>query len=872
MSRLLKYALILVVVVILSMAAAFFLAKKFEPEVKDAIVYELNQHLNVPVDVEDINLSLLQKFPYASLRFSQVVIPEAVSNDPDTLIYIEDLYLQIGLLDFLSKNYKVSEAEINRGFFNMQIFADGSDNFHFWKSSSDTTEQTFSLTNVEVEDFEYVLKTGSRLALDIHVTSGEANGNFGEDIFNLKSDVDFIARSIVYEDDTLYKETTIDGQVALNIDTKAKVYTFESEKIRLGEEKTTLNGAYDNSAENAFWTVQINSENTELENAVALIPLPNQSVFKTYQPSGNADLDLSIATKNGFELTLNFDGLAGEIIHSESSGRADVYSGRGTLELAQGKTNVTIKGLEAGIGPGRFSTSGEIANLNAPDFDLALQGRIELEDLKEFLNISFAEVLEGRIDVKGQLKGNFDRTDLSTERLLRGLNFLGAIVLEDGAFKTEGRSQVFEKIEGSFEIVENSIRTKQLTAEVGDNKFEIKGQINNALPYLTGNGGSLEVVADLKSKRIYLEQLLGESEGDDNSTAFRLPAKVGFKLNIEVDQLDYKEFTATALSGKAYYRNGLFTLNPARMTLASGTLTGSLRLNQVETGFELGSNTTLSQMNVDELFANFDDFGQKVISHDQIEGLFNGAVNLTCSLDTTLAIRKESVKADVNLKIENGELKEVESLIDIADYIKGNTLWNTFIKVDALKERLRNVEFETLENNLTIENQIITIPEMKIATSVLDISASGTHDFDNNIDYSIGFRLSELLRTGREKDSEFGYVVDDDTGLRIFMRMAGTIKNPEFSSDKETAREKRKEKFEEETKTFKGILKEEFGLFKSDTTLNAPPEKSDETKPIQFDVEFGEPSSTDTLKSKKKKRLSKKDQDLYDDLEDDDDL
>jgi hypothetical protein len=850
------------------MVASFFLAKKFEPEVKDAIFYELNQYLNVPVDVEDINLSLLQKFPYASLRFSHVVIPEAVSNDPDTLIFIEDLYLQIGLLDFLSKNYKVSEAEINSGFFDMKIFEDGTDNFHFWKSSGDSTKQTFSLTNVEVEDFDYRLETGAGLSLAIHVNSGEANGNFGEDVFSLKSDVDLIARSIVYENDTLYRQTAIDGEVALNINTKSKVYTFDSEKILLGDERTSLKGSYNDSAKSAFWKVQIKSENTELENAVALIPLPNQSVFKTYQPSGNADLDLTIDTKNGFDLTLNFDGLEGKIIHSESSGRADIFSGRGTFSLAKGQTNLRLDGVEAGIGPGRFTTSGKIQNFNSPSFDLALQGRLELEDLKDFLNISFVEILEGRIDIRGKLEGKIAQTNLSTERLLRGVNFLGEIVLKDGAFKTEGRSQVFEKIEGSFEIVENSIQTKKLTAEVGDNKFEIAGQINNALPYLTGNGGSLEILANLKTKRIYLEQLLGESEGEENSMAFRLPEQVRFNLNIEVDRLDYKKFTATDLSGKAYYRNGLFTLNPARMTLASGTLNGNLRLNQVEAGFELGSNTTLTQMDVDQLFANFDDFGQEVIGHDQIEGIFNGSVDITCLLDTTLAIRKESVKADVNLKIDNGKLKEVRALIDIADYIKGNTLWNTFIKVDALKTRLRNIEFETLENNLTIENQVITIPEMKIATSVLDISASGTHDFDNNIDYSIGFRLSELLRTGREKDSEFGYIVDDETGLRIFLRMAGTIENPEFSSDKVTAREKRKEKFEEETKTFKGILKEEFGLFKSDTTLTAPKEKVDETKPVQFEVEFGNPAAPDSLKKKKKG----KDEEFYDDLEEDDDM
>ena len=853
------------------MVAAFFLAKKFEPEVKDAIVYELNQYLNVPVDVEDINLSLLQKFPYASLRFSHVVIPEAVSDDPDTLIFIEDLYLQIGLLDFLSKDYKVSEAEINRGFFDMQIFKDGSDNFHFWKNSNDSTAHTFSLTNVEVEDFEYRLETGAGLALDIHVNSGEANGNFGEDIFSLSSDVDLVARSIIYENDTLYKKTPLDGEVALNINNRSNIYTFVSEKILLGEERIALNGSYNDFSESAFWKIQITSENTELENAVALTPLPNQSIFKTYQPTGNADLDLAIDTENGFDLTVDFDGLKGEVIHSESSGRAAIFSGRGTFSLAQGQTNLIINGVEAGIGPGRFTTSGEIRNFNSPSFDLALQGRLELEDLKDFLNISFVEILEGKIDIRGKLEGKIAQTNLSTERLLRGVNFLGEIVLKDGAFKTVGRSQVFKKIEGSFEIIENSIQTKKLTAEVGENKFEIAGQINNALPYLTGNGGSLEILADLKTNRIYLEQLLGESEVDDNLTAFRLPERVGFNLNIEVDRLDYKKFTATDLSGKAYYRNGLFTLNPAKMTLASGTLNGNIRLKQVEAGFELSSNTKLSKMEVDELFVNFDDFGQRVVGHDQIEGIFNGTVDLTCFLDTTLSIHKESVKADVDLKIDNGKLKEVQSLIDIADYIKGNALWNTFIKVDALKKRLRTIEFATLENNLTIEDQIITIPEMKIATSVLDISASGTHDFNNKIDYSIGFRLNELLRTGREKDSEFGYIVDDETGLRIFMRMAGTIENPEFSSDKETAREKRKEKFEEETKTFKSILKEEFGLFKSDSTLTTPTEKVDDTKPVQFEVEFGDPAAKDSLQGKKKRKKNKEEE-FYEDLEDDDDM
>ena len=167
MGRILKYALFLILTGVILSVVAYFLAKKYEPEVKNAIVYELNQHLKAPVDVEDINFSLLQKFPYASLRFSHVLIPEVGQNEPDTLLYIKDLYLQIGLLDFFSKEYKVSEAEVNEGFFQMKLFDDGSNNFRFWKSSSDTTDNSFSLKNIEFDNFYYRLATSQNLEIDV---------------------------------------------------------------------------------------------------------------------------------------------------------------------------------------------------------------------------------------------------------------------------------------------------------------------------------------------------------------------------------------------------------------------------------------------------------------------------------------------------------------------------------------------------------------------------------------------------------------------------------------------------------------------------------------------------------------------------------
>ena len=874
MGRILKYALFLILIGVILSGGAYFLAKKYEPEVKNAIVYELNQHLKAPVDVDDINFSLLQKFPYASLRFSQVVIPEVGQNKADTLLYIKDLYLQIGLLDFFSKEYRVSEAEVNEGFFQMKLFKEGTNNYKFWQSSADTTESSFSLKNIQFENFNYHLETNENLLIDVLVNQGEANGNFGTDKFELDADTDLLVKTIIYRGDTLYESKKIDGKVELNIDTESKRYSFHTEKISFAGETIKLDGIYDESGEGAFWDVDMASVNTDLSAATDLIPIPNQEIFKTYQPEGKANLTLNMNTTDGFSLILDFEHLKGEILQTQNMGKAEIYSGKGRYDITNGKSNLYLEGLQAGIGPGKFTIRGEIKDLTAPHIDLALQGRLELSELKEFLNMSFAELLEGRIDVKGKLEGDLKSNQLRADEILKGVDFLGEIALRDGAIKTQGLQERIQDIEGSFEIVDNSIKTTKLTAKTGDNEFEISGSIRNALPYLSGYGRTLEINADLKSEKIFLEQLISNENPSGSPIAFHLPEGIGFELDIDLKELDYKTFVARDLSGKAYYRNGLFTLNPFTMKVASGSVRGNFRMREVENGFELKNISRLSEIKVDELFANFDNFGQKVITQEQIEGGLSGQIELECFLDSTIAISKKSVAADVSLKIENGQLNEVQSLIDIADYIEGNALWNTFIKVDVLKKRLTNIEFETLENQLTIRNGLINIPEMSIATSVLNLDASGTHDFSNNIDYSINFRLNELLRTGKERKSEFGYVVDDGTGMRIFFKMEGTVDYPEFSSDKDSARETRKEKFETEKKTFRSILKEEFGLFKNDTTLVLPNTSKEEQSQLEFEVEFGDSLQTDTLttKKKRKKKLSKKDEKLYEELEGDDDI
>jgi hypothetical protein len=148
---------------------------------------------------------------------------------------------------------------------------------------------------------------------------------------------------------------------------------------------------------------------------------------------------------------------------------------------------------------------------------------------------------------------------------------------------------------------------------------------------------------------------------------------------------------------------------------------------------------------------------------------------------------------------------------------------------------LKDIAFASLENNITIKNSLVTIPKMEIASSVLDMNISGTHSFDNVIDYRFDFKFRDLIAS--EKNSEFGEVIDDGSGIRLFLKMYGTLENPILEWDKEKKKKSTQEYRQEEKKQIKEMLKTEFGAFKNDTTVEEyiPEEKPKEDIKINWE-------------------------------------
>jgi hypothetical protein len=174
----------------------------------------------------------------------------------------------------------------------------------------------------------------------------------------------------------------------------------------------------------------------------------------------------------------------------------------------------------------------------------------------------------------------------------------------------------------------------------------------------------------------------------------------------------------------------------------------------------------------------------------------------------------------------------LESLQEIAKYIKSNKLIAPFVDEDKFAERMKDIKFSYLENVIEIKDKKITIPMMDIKSTALDISVTGKHGFDNTIDYTVGFRLRDILLKKDRGEA------DDGLGKQMFIYMRGTTDNPEFGVDKGAAKAERQEAIAAEKNNIKALLKQEFGLFKNDQNVGSYQEEKvapQATTTIQWD-------------------------------------
>ncbi len=868
MQKLKKVLIRLFIAFVLFVGTAIGLAAIFEDDVKQFAVRTINTFIQSEVKVANVEFSFLKKFPSASLEFQDVLAygtTEATKND--TLFQAKSIFLAFDIWEIIQKEYSIKKLSFENGLIHLQIDRYGDENYIIWKTTTDSTASTdlhFSLNEVTLKNVHFIYENNAKNVLfDSKFSDLALKGEFTATEYELDFNTDFQLYRYEQNKVVFADQKTVNLSSKLAINSKTGSYTITDAVINYQGLPFQLAGGFVSNEAEFSTDLTISSGEIPLAKLIQLLPEQQRNTLATYQIDGSIIFDGllkgNVSALESPSIKVNYTIKDGSFLHEKTNIALNRISLTGTYgngaENALRTSFVALEDIDATFGKGSVNGNLWIDDFNDPSFQFNGNVALVLAEVLPFMNVTTVRNVSGEVSVNLSTKGRISSLNDFTLQDWKKAATTGEVILKEVGFELQDRPQQLKNISGSLTIKNNDIKATALKGNINRSDFNFNGMLYNVVGFLFSEDESLRMDASLRSKRIFLDELLLSDEttpSSDSAYQLEISDRISLFLDSRIDSLSFRKFSFSNSTAFIGLQNKQLKVTNVAFKTMEGTAKGNLIVNtQPADKIIISSDALLSDINISQLFTDFGNFGQETLKAENIKGSGTCGVTFYSEWSKDFELNSKSLEVQADLDIKNGELINFASLEALSDYV-------------ALSD-LKHIKFATLSNQIIIKNERIFIPSFDINSTALNLTLEGSHSFNNDINYRIELLLNDILgnkaREARKRQSEFGQIEDDGLGkTRLFIKMSGNLSNPDISYDTDALKSYWKEGLKKEKKVVKSMLKEEFGLFKKDTTVktNTPPQVKKQAFEMEWDEAKIDPKKADQTQeeeaAKKEKR------------------
>ncbi|MCB9361406.1 MAG: hypothetical protein H6587_11880 [Flavobacteriales bacterium] len=864
--RLVKRILIVLsVLIILIVGTGITLSSIYEDDVKSYMLSKINERLNTKIDVKGINFSVLKKFPYASLEFETVTAEEVTKNEKKgTLFSAQSVYLQFNIIDIINKNYIIKKIHVENGLLNIKIAKKGNNNYQVWKEVPDSSANDFNLAlnSLQFTNFTlYTVNDYKNLDFSIEANSLHLTGDFSAVKYKLTTTANLFVHQFNESGQSIMKDKAIKVNTSFSVNQEQKLYEVENGELAIENLSFDLKGNIKETENGTTLNLKINGNNIQIEDVFSLLPESEKEKLLTYKSKGIISFKSTIigelSAQNTPGIEADFEIKNGTITEGSSKISLSNINTKGSFSNGKGNKNNTTKlslsEFNSVFGAGKIAGNYTITNFENPYIEFNSEANIDLNQAKYFFKIDTLETATGQLQININYSGYIKELNNIQAKDLQKLNAKGNAQLKNSDFKLVNHPIKFEKLNGAFQFNNNNIEIDSLNGKLNANRFNVEGKFNNLLAFLFLENEPLTVYGKIEASKLALDELLLKDEKaiKDSIYTLSLPKNITFKCISAIDTFTFRRFKATNVKGQLNMSNSILTASNVSFNALKGTIHDANFVLDAsrENRITMTSNAQIDDIDVNQLFYEFENFGQNYFVQENIKGIATSTIQFASLWDSHLNLNRDMLYVLADLSIKKGELIDYKPILAMSKYIE--------------VEELQHIKFNNLTTQIEIKDQVITIPKTFIRSSALDVDVAGTHSFDNKIDYQFRVLLSDVLwrkaKSKKKENSEFGYIEDDREGkMSLYLRMTGTVDDYKIGYDSKGVKEKWKQDLKEEKKTVKQLLNNEFGWFKKDTTLNEPTNDKPKDSGLQIEWEEEEESKKSEAGSQKSEVGSKK--------------
>jgi hypothetical protein len=808
----------------------------YEKEIKQLIVNELNKNLNTRIHVGEFDFTLLRHFPNASLEMKQVVIEEPSEKIAgDTLLFSDRLSLMFNIRDLFSREVRVKKILISDGTVNIRIDEKGHANYLiFRKSDNPATASTVEIQKITLREvhLRYVDKRSDQdYAMLAHKAA--LSGTFASNKFSFRTESDlFIDKLFVHGGNYVDRKHVL-IKSGLEVDLQSGIYRIDDSQIRVADVPFTASGRIMEKSSDWFLDLTVNCKEASIASLNSLVPAFLQFHTPGYGATGKTGFHSAITGqvggKNKPSVSIDFTVRNGSVSAGDAVFENVSFSGSFRNPDGKKANSLTVPDLTASLAGHKIQASLQLSNLPDAYLTLHAKSQLDLRELQPFLRLDTLESLSGDLAMNVSYSGKIRELKDLKKNNLPEVKASGDIDISHVCFKLKKNPLEFTNLNGSFSLHDRDVYVKNLSGNISSTDFRLEGVFRNFISFLLIPGQPGDMKATMRSNTVNLDELLVNKtagSADDTSYIMKFNPRLVCELDVEISKLHFRRFSAEDIRGQVHLDRQVISGRGLQFRSMGGNVAMDATINASRRdSINMIYDARFADVDITRLFFEMENFDQQTMTEKNVKGRVSADIQFLSMWSKDLTLNSQSVRSTGAITVENGELVNFKPIQALSKYLH--------------VPDLNHIHFSTLKNNISIANRKIYIPKMDINSSAINLSGNGTHDFDNNVDYHLSLLLSDVLgRKAFNNNSEFGEIADDGLGRsKIFISMKGSVNNPHFSYDRKSAGEKIKNDIALEKQNLKGVLKQEFGLFRREPSVQTPRPKKSEEMQIDWTAE-----------------------------------
>jgi len=804
MKQISKRILKVLLITVFSIATIFLIFKAyFSEEIETSIIKTIEKNLESPLILDNVRLTLYETFPSAAVKITNLLILESKSFNNDTLLFAKHAYIKVNLINIINKKYDLEEIIITDGKINIKYNDLNEGNFLIIKGASNNKNlvsiNKITLTNTDLN----IKKKTNSLAMSW-----------------------FIKKSIIKTNNQYYSLNTNGVSKKLMVGTTnymdSKKFAFiadtkiTNDTINIINSDVTIGKVFFNMKGDVFngniLNLNLHAKEQEINQIITHLPNNMQEFCSPFVANGKINCDITLEglvdkETNPF-FRMNYKINEGKFkLHSNSfelnniKMYGDVSNGE---NRGFNSTEITANLFDAKTKNGYINGGFTITNLNNYFLSSNLKSSWDLNEVNNYFTDSPFITLSGKLFATTNYQGNiaFNRT---FKKMFLNAKHTSNVKLQSVNFDYKGSALKFNFESANCKLKNNNILINSCETTISETDLSFKGEVKNLIGYIFGYAPKIYIDGDIKSTYTNLHELLSSkdiSKEEKNSISKGImPSSIHTNTTIDIGTLSYEKFIANNVTGNLAYKNKSITANNLNAKSLNGDINGSFTLSEpLSEHLKLIAELEAKKINIRNSFDAFNNYGQTFIMQHQLKGVGSLNLNIESNWGPNFLLDVEKLKIKSDLIIEKGELIDFPPLENLSSYIS--------------LEELKHVRFSTLENTIDVKNQLVTIPTMEIKSSALSVFISGTHTFNQKIDYDVTLLLSELLSSSFRKENtqltEFGEEAKNEEIFNtIYLKMTGDANSPKISLNKIRFMEDVTKGVKEEKEEIINIIKED---------------------------------------------------------------